>query len=71
MVESKNGSGQFTEVTLNPVVTVTEIATIEMANEVQIKANELCFIANSVNFPVHHNATTETNDNERIKTTNL
>jgi organic hydroperoxide reductase OsmC/OhrA len=27
---------------------------IEKANEFHKKANELCFIANSVNFPVKH-----------------
>lgn len=54
MKETENGGGQFIEVTLNPMVTVTEIAMIEMANELHKKANELCFIANSVNFPVYH-----------------
>lgn len=56
MVETLNGGGRFTEVTLNPIVTVTEGSMIEKANELHNKANELCFIANSVNFPVLHNA---------------
>ncbi len=59
MVETSNGGGQFTEVTLNPIVTVTDISMIEKANELHKKANELCFIANSVNFPVRHNATSK------------
>lgn len=63
MVETSNGGGQFTEVTLNPIVTVTEKAMIEKANELHRKANELCFIANSVNFPVHHKPTTKLIDN--------
>ena len=54
--DSMTGSGRFTEVTLNPVVTVTENSVIEKANELHKKANELCFIANSVNFPVLHHA---------------
>lgn len=54
MVETSNGGGQFTEVTLNPVVTVTKDSMIDKANELHRKANELCFIANSVNFPVKH-----------------
>ncbi len=54
MIETTNGSGHFTEVILNPIVTVTEKSMIEKANELHTKANELCFIANSVNFPVHH-----------------
>ena len=54
MVETANGGGHFTEVTLNPIVTVTENSMIEKANELHKKANELCFIANSVNFTVTH-----------------
>ena len=54
MVETSNGGGHFTEVTLNPVVTVTEDSMIEKANELHKKANELCYNANSVNFPVQH-----------------
>lgn len=55
MSEISNGGGQFTEVTLSPVVTVAENSMIDKANELHRKANELCFIANSVNFPVRHN----------------
>ena len=54
MAQTPDGGGHFTEVTLNPTVTVTEISMIEKANELHKKASELCFIANSVNFPVHH-----------------
>lgn len=56
MIETANGGGYFTEVTLSPMVTVTEPAMIDKANELHKKANELCFIAKSVNFPVHHKA---------------
>jgi organic hydroperoxide reductase OsmC/OhrA len=54
MMETANGGGKFTAITLHPAVTVTEISMIEKANELHKKANELCFIANSLNFPVHH-----------------
>ncbi|MES2134039.1 MAG: OsmC family protein [Bacteroidota bacterium] len=54
MVETPNGSGHFKEVTLHPIVTVTELSMIEKATALHHKANELCFIANSVNFPVSH-----------------
>lgn len=54
MTLNKDGSGRFTEVTLNPVVTVAEDSMIEKANELHRNANEYCFIANSVNFPVRH-----------------
>ena len=57
MTETSDGGGHFTEVTLNPTVTVTENSMIEKANELHKKANEFCFIANSVNFPVHHKPT--------------
>jgi organic hydroperoxide reductase OsmC/OhrA len=63
MVETLNGGGHFTEVTLNPMVTVTAISMIEKAYELHKKANELCFIANSVNFPVRHNAAIKIADN--------
>lgn len=58
MSETTNGGGSFREVTLNPIVTVSDKTMTEKATELHKKANELCFIANSVNFPVHHNPTT-------------
>jgi organic hydroperoxide reductase OsmC/OhrA len=54
MEENKDGSGQFVEVTLNPRVTVADKSMIDKANELHHKANQLCFIARSVKFPVHH-----------------
>jgi organic hydroperoxide reductase OsmC/OhrA len=54
MVETENGGGKFTEATLNPIVTITEISMTEKANELHKKANDLCFVANSLNFPVYH-----------------
>lgn len=54
MTETTNGSGHFTEVTLHPTVTITEESMVEKAKELHHKANEYCFIANSVNFPVRH-----------------
>jgi organic hydroperoxide reductase OsmC/OhrA len=57
MRETENGSGHFTEVTLNPKVVVTDKTMIEKANQLHKKANEFCFIANSCNFPIHHHPT--------------
>jgi organic hydroperoxide reductase OsmC/OhrA len=54
MVETENGSGRFTEITLHPTVIVSEESMIEKATELHHKANEFCFIANSVNFIVKH-----------------
>ena len=54
MVTTSDGSGRFIEITLNPVVTVADETMVEKANTLHKKANELCFIANSVNFPIKH-----------------
>lgn len=54
MTETADGGGHFVEVTLNPAVVVTEPSMIGKANELHHRANQLCYIANSVNFPVKH-----------------
>jgi organic hydroperoxide reductase OsmC/OhrA len=54
MVESSDGGGRFSVVTLRPVVTVTEASMIEKAMSLHHEANKLCFVANSCNFPVKH-----------------
>jgi len=54
MAEHSDGSGRFTEVVLNPVVTVADPATKETAQALHEKAHSMCFIAASVNFPVRH-----------------
>lgn len=56
MIENPDGSGQFTEVTLNPQVLISNKDQIEKANSLHHEANKLCFIANSLNFPVKHEA---------------
>ncbi|ROH97634.1 OsmC family protein [Chryseobacterium daecheongense] len=60
MAEKENGSGYFKEVTLHPIVIVTEESMVKKANELHHKASEFCFIANSVNFPVKHIPTAAT-----------
>ncbi|MBZ4035892.1 OsmC family protein [Flavobacterium sp. 17A] len=54
-----DGSGRFTEVRLNPKVTIVNSDKVDLALELHQKANQLCFIANSCNFPVVHNASCE------------
>jgi organic hydroperoxide reductase OsmC/OhrA len=54
MIEAADGSGYFKEVTLYPKVTVSNESMMEKANELHHEANKMCFIANSVNFPIHH-----------------
>ncbi len=50
MVETADGGGHFTGVTLRPEVTVH--SGHEKLPELHEKAHHVCFIANSVNFPV-------------------
>ena len=54
MVETSNGGGRFTQVTLNPTVTITNESMMANAETLHQKANELCFIASSCNFPIYH-----------------
>ena len=56
MEENKDGSGQFTEVILRPVVTVRDESMITKANQLHDEAHRMCFIARSMNFPVRHEA---------------
>jgi len=57
MKEDGRGGGAFTEVVLRPVVTVSEPGMVEAAHAAHAQANAWCFIANSVSFPVRHEAT--------------
>ncbi|AWB85922.1 OsmC family protein [Mycetocola zhujimingii] len=54
MAEDGAGGGAFTEVLLRPRVTVADASMADAAMRAHKKANELCFIARSVNFPVLH-----------------
>jgi len=54
MTENADGSGYFTEVILNPVVTITDEGAVSKANALHEQANKMCFIANSCNFPIRH-----------------
>lgn len=57
MAETADGGGRFIEVILHPAVTVQNASMIEKAGTLHQRAHELCFIANSVNFPVRHQPT--------------
>ncbi len=54
MRQTDGGGGHFVEVTLRPVVTIRDPAHVELATSLHQGASERCFIASSVNFPVHH-----------------
>lgn len=57
---------RFTEVVLHPRVTLASGADMERAAAAHEQAHEECFIANSVNFPVRHEATTIRNENPSV-----
>lgn len=63
MEEQTNGSGQFTSVTLHPVVTVASKEMIQKAEKLHSEANKYCFIANSLNFAVAHQPETLVKEN--------
>ena len=56
---SADGSGRFVEVRLKPTVKISNPDQVELALDLHFKANQLCFIANSCNFPVLHEASCE------------
>ncbi len=52
MIETAEGGGRFAEVVLQPQVTVQAGANVALAESLHARAHALCFIANSMNFPV-------------------
>ena len=56
-LETVGDGGRLTEATLRPIVTLAAHHTradADRAGALHERASELCFIANSVSFPVHH-----------------
>lgn len=53
LMEADNDGGRFIEVVLHPTVTVSDASDAAKAAALHIDAHRACFIANSVNFPVH------------------
>lgn len=54
MTETPDGSGKFKEVTLHPEILVDSPVDFSLIEQLHEKANAMCFIANSCNFPIHH-----------------
>ena len=52
MLETPDGGGHFTEVVLKPTVTVTAGSDLTKAESLHERSHHMCFIANSVNFPI-------------------
>ena len=57
MTENPDGSGEFSEVILKPRVTISR-GDLRLAEALHHKANQMCFIARSVNFPIKHKTET-------------
>lgn len=54
MTQEANGAGQFESVTLHPVVTISADSDPAVAEEIHERVGEYCFIARSVQTPIHH-----------------
>jgi organic hydroperoxide reductase OsmC/OhrA len=60
MAETSDGSGRFLRILLRPTVTLAVGADMTRAAALHTEAHRLCFIANSVNFPIGCEPTTLT-----------
>ena len=54
MIETQDGSGQFSEIVLCPEVTIRSDDMREKAKSLHEEAHRMCFLARSVNFPIRH-----------------
>lgn len=52
MMETLDGGGHFVEVVLHPAITIRASDDADRAHALHERAHHLCYIANSVNFPV-------------------
>lgn len=57
MVTGPDGVGEFTDVLLRPAVVVAAADQVQRAQEMHVRANEVCFIARSVSCRIRHEAT--------------
>jgi organic hydroperoxide reductase OsmC/OhrA len=54
MIENADGSGKFNRSYFKARSIDCKKEHIELANSLHAEANKMCFIANSLNFPVKH-----------------
>jgi len=52
MAENEDGSGEFSEVTLRPMLTLADPSRENELETIHHRAHEFCFISRSMNFPV-------------------
>ena len=62
MCETEVVGGRFTEVILKPEIAITTENNLELGQKLHHQAHKLCFIANSVNFPVLCQPSIKTNN---------
>ena len=48
-----NGASRFVDCTLRPRISLLKGADLHLAEQLHHKAHDVCFIARSVNFPIH------------------
>lgn len=63
----EGGGGRFTEIRLHPTVTIADAKDVDRAKALHERAHELCFIANSCNVPIHHEAIVRVKDAAEIE----
>ena len=56
---ASDGAGRFLSATLHPRITVAAGADLQRARDLHGEIHRTCFIARSVNFPVHHDPVIE------------
>lgn len=56
-MEMKDGALRFTEVILRPIMTISPESDVDIARRLHSEAHKVCFIANSVNFPIRNDPT--------------
>ena len=54
MIEDGDGAGRFSQVVLQPEITLKPGSDVALAKALHGDAHAKCFIANSVNFPIRH-----------------
>ncbi|NKB59882.1 MAG: OsmC family peroxiredoxin [Alphaproteobacteria bacterium] len=62
MMTEEPRAGRFVEATIKPTVTIAAGDDVALAVELHERAHSECFIANSVNFPIHCEPTIQTQD---------
>lgn len=50
--EMSSGVGQFTGILLKPIIRIENEQQLKKAHELHAKAHQMCFVANSLNFPI-------------------